>query len=73
MDIKIFLSDAQLDTSRNIPGKFQLNPSSRLGGVVLTRFGDGHTYRHTDRGCLQANKKHYHFSRLNIYEQTGDI
>ena len=23
--------------------KFQLNPYSRLGGVVVTRFGDGHT------------------------------
>ena len=30
-------SDAQLDTLRKIPGKFQLNPSCCLGGVVVTR------------------------------------
>ena len=35
-----FLSGAQLDTLRKIPCKFQLNPSSRLGGVVVTRFFD---------------------------------
>ena len=33
-----FLSDAQLDTWRKISWRFQLNPSSRLGGVVRTRF-----------------------------------
>ena len=30
----------QLHTKRKIPGKFQRNPSSRLGGVVVTRFGN---------------------------------
>ena len=35
-----FLSGAQLDTLRKIPCKFQLIPSSRLGGVVRTRFFD---------------------------------
>ena len=46
-----FLSDAQLDTQRKIPCKFQLNPSSRLGGVVVTRFfdfDDLQTYLRTD-------------------------
>ena len=41
-----FLSGAQLDTLRKIPCKFQLNPSSRLGGVVISRyfdFGNGRT------------------------------
>ena len=33
-----FLSDVQLDTLRKIPWRFRLNPSSRLGGVVWTRF-----------------------------------
>ena len=35
-----FLSDAQQETFRKIPLKFQLNPTSRLGGVVVTRFCD---------------------------------
>ena len=46
-----FLSGAQLDTLRKIPCKFQLNPSSRLGGVVRTRFfdfDDLRTYLRTD-------------------------
>ena len=34
------LSDAQLDTLRKIPQKFQINSSCCLGGVVVTRFGD---------------------------------
>ena len=34
------MSDAQLDTLRKIPCKFQLNPYSCLGGVVVTRFFD---------------------------------
>ena len=45
------LSDAQLDTLRKIPCKFQLNPFSRLGGVVRTRFFDFEdlrTYLRTD-------------------------
>ena len=44
-------SDAQLDTLRKIPGKFQLNPSCRLGGVVVTRlfhFEESQTYLRTD-------------------------
>ena len=32
------LADAQLDTLKKIPYKFQLNPSSRLGGVVVTGY-----------------------------------
>ena len=46
-----FLSGAQLDTLRKIPCKFQLIPSSRLGGVVRTRFFDFDdllTYLQTD-------------------------
>ena len=46
-----FLSDAQLDTLRKIPCKFQLNPSSCLGGDVVTRFFDFDdllTYLQTD-------------------------
>ena len=46
-----FLSDAQLVTLRKIPCKFQLNPSSRLGGVVRTRYfdiDDLRTYLRTD-------------------------
>ena len=46
-----FLSDAQLDTLRKIPCKFQLNPSSRLGVFVVTRFFDFDdllTYLETD-------------------------
>jgi len=45
------LSDAQLDTLRKIPCKFQLNPFSCLGGVVVTRFfdfDDLRTYLRTD-------------------------
>ena len=45
------MSDAQLDTLRKIPCKLQLNPSSRLGGVVRTRFfdfDDLRTYLRTD-------------------------
>ena len=38
------MSDAKLDTLRKIFWKFQLNPSSRLGGVVVTELGDGQTY-----------------------------
>ena len=46
-----FLSDAQLDTLRKISCKFQLNPSSRLGVVIRTRFfdfDDLRTYLRTD-------------------------
>ena len=35
--------------------KFQLNPSSRLGEVLDTRFGDGRTYR----GCLSKPSSYY--------------
>ena len=34
-----YIDSAQLGTVRK-PTKFQLNPSSCLGGIVLTRFGD---------------------------------
>ena len=33
-----FLSDSQLCTWRKIPWRFQLNPYSHLGGVVVKRF-----------------------------------
>ena len=39
---------AQLDTLSKISWKFQLNPLSRLGGVVVIRFGDGRIYIPTD-------------------------
>ena len=45
-DVKNF-SHTKRDTFRQIPFKFQLNPSSRLGGVVISRyfdFGNGLTY-----------------------------
>ena len=44
-DVKNF-SHTKRDTFRQIPFKFQLNPSSRLGGVVISRyfdFGNGRT------------------------------
>ena len=54
-----FLSDAQLDTLRKISCKFQLNPSSPLGGVVRTRFfdfDDLQTYLQTDgKYCCQVH------------------
>ena len=51
-----FLSDAQLiDTWRKISWRFQLNPSSRLGGVVRTRFCDGLTDRQTGAFCRVAS------------------
>ena len=47
-----FLSDAQLlENLGKIPCKFKLNPSSCLGGVVVTRFFDFDdllTYLQTD-------------------------
>ena len=47
-----FLLDAQLlENLRKIPCKFKLNPSSYLGGVVVTRFFDFDdllTYLQTD-------------------------
>ena len=56
-------SDAQLDTLRKIPGKFQLNPSCRLGGVVVTRlfhFEESQTYLRTDVKifCQMHNQTH---------------
>ena len=55
------MSDAQLDTLRKIPCKFQLNPSSHLGGVVRTRYFDFYdlqTYLRTDgkHFCQVHNK-----------------
>ena len=53
------LSDAQLDTLKNIPCKFQFNLYSCLGGVVRTRFfwkrvADWRTGWRTDRGCCRV-------------------
>ena len=50
------MSDAQLDTLRKIPCKFQLNPSSRLGGVVRTRFFDFDDLRTDDKQALKFSE-----------------
>ena len=50
------MSGAQLDSLRKIPWRFQLNPSSRLGGVVVTRFFSWLTDLVSHRNFCQLNQ-----------------
>ena len=60
-----WLQNRQRLPLRKISWMFWLNPSSCLGGVEVTRFGDKWTYRRTDRELSKTLLKNYNHTFKN--------